>query len=482
MNGIQRANQFLDKAKGQVNPLYRPKLHYTSEAGWINDPNGFSKYKGQYHLFAQHNPYDTKWGPMHWSHATSTDLVTWVHQPVALAPEEDYEMDLGCFSGTGIEHDGKHILMYTGCKGPMGGPLEQEQCIAIGDGVHYEKIAQNPVIGARHLPDFVKVSDFRDPKIFKRDGRFYCLLGAQVFEEQVGTMLLYKSEDLINWEYVGETLRAPKDGSMGIVFECPDYFRIGDKDIILTSPIEMPRQGHRYNNLSSAIYFVGEMDWETGAFTVEHYDEIDGGFDFYAPQTLEDENGDRLLIAWAQMWKRNFVTDELGHGWAGSMTLPRKLELINNHLYQVPVQGVENYQGESANQVEVLSQEIYRLVVEIDLEKGSVFELELLKTNAGSFKISYNKISQEVRIDRGQSLFKLDRHRREAGINNCRRIPLEGNSQLKLDIIVDKSMVEVFINNGAYTMTSNYYRGSGEVTSAINTDYKVKISKWNLKH
>lgn len=480
MNAAERGNEFIQKAKVKVNSMYRPQFHYTSEAGWINDPNGFSKYQGEYHLFAQHNPYDSKWGPMHWSHATSRDLITWQHKPIALAPEEVYEMDLGCFSGTAIEHEGKHILMYTGCKGPQGGPLEQEQCIAIGDGIAYEKLEQNPVIGAKHLPDFVKVSDFRDPKIFKRDGKFYCLLGAQVFEEQVGTMLLYKSDDLIHWEYVGETLRAPKDGSMGIVFECPDYFRIGGKDVILTSPIEMPRQGYRYNNLSSAVYFVGQMNWETGAFTVEHYDEIDGGFDFYAPQTLEDDNGERILIAWAQMWKRNFVTDELGHGWAGSMTLPRKLSLINNRLYQAPIHTLATYQKEKAECVEALSQHLYRLVAEVDLESGNSFELELLKTNSGSVKIIYDKETKAISIDRHQSLFKLDRHRREAGVNNRRVIQLEEAPTLKLDIIVDKSIVEVFINDGRYTMTSNYYIGSGDVTSVLNTDYKVKISKWNL--
>lgn len=471
----------MDVAK-KVNPMYRPLFHYTSEAGWINDPNGFSRYKGVYHLFAQHNPYDTKWGPMHWSHAISHDLITWEHQPIALVPEKDYEMDLGCFSGTAIEHEGKHILMYTGCKGQQGGRLQQEQCIAIGDGINYEKLPQNPVIGAKDLPNFVITHDFRDPKIFKREDMFYCLLGAQVVGENIGTMLLYKSQDLISWEYVGETLRAPKDGSMGIVFECPDFFRIGDKDVILTSPIEMPRQGYRYNNISSAIYFVGEMNFETGAFTVEYYDEIDGGFDFYAPQTLEDDNGDRILIAWAQMWHRNFVTDQLGHGWAGSMSLPRKLSLKDKRLYQEPIGALKNYHEEKTNKVEEGSQDLYHLEVKIDVESGNYFELDLLKTSSGSFKIIYDKEASKLMIDRSQSLFKLDRHKAEAGINNCRWIELKAIKNVKLDIVVDKSIVEVFINDGQYTMTSNYYIGNGEVSSCMNTNYKTSINKWNLRH
>ena len=113
MKNIVKANTYVKEHKDKVNPRYRHKYHYMSEVGWINDPNGFSVFNGAYHLFAQHYPYESKWGPMHWCHATTKDFVKWEHQPIALAPEKDYEMDLGCFSGTALEYDGKHILMYT---------------------------------------------------------------------------------------------------------------------------------------------------------------------------------------------------------------------------------------------------------------------------------------------------------------------------------------------------------------------------------
>ncbi len=464
----------------KTNDLFRPKFHYTSESGWINDPNGFSVYKNQYHLFAQHNPHDTKWGPMHWSHAVSDDLIKWEHKPIALTPTKDYEKDLGCFSGTAIEHEGKHVLMYTGCQGGEDKPVKQTQCIAIGDGEKYDKIPQNPVIGEKDLPSFVKVADFRDPHLFAHEGSFYVLIGAQVFEQKVGTMLLYKSNDLMEWEYVGETLRANESGLMGTVFECPNMFKLDDKYVILTSPIEMPSQEDKYRNLSSAVYFVGQMDFSTGKFEVEYYDEIDSGFDFYAPQTLEDKNGDRILIAWAQMWERNFITHELSHGWTGSMTIPRKISLKDKRLLQTPINTLDNYHGKKYNSILEGSNDCFRLKIDVDLSSGGEFEIKLLKTSSGNFNISHDKINNKLIIDRSQSMFKLDRHHLESGVNNIRKIDLNYNDRLKLDIIVDKSAVEIFINDGENSMTSNYYKNSEDATNILYTDCKYTLEKYDL--
>ncbi len=464
----------------KVNELYKPKLHYTSEFGWINDPNGFSVYKDRYHLFAQHNPYDTKWGPMHWSHAVSDDLVKWDHKPIALAPTESYELDMGCFSGTAIEENGKHILMYTSCKGKVDGIFEQLQCIAVGDGENYEKLPENPVIKAHQLPDFVSSVDFRDPKLFKIDDEFFVLLGAKVIGKEIGTMLLYKSKNLTDWEYVGEVLRASENGEMGVVFECPDIFKLDNKYFILTSPINMPQQGDKYCNVSSAVYFVGDMDFNNAKFSTQTYDEIDFGFDFYAPQTLEKKNGDRIMIAWAQMWGRNMVTHELSHGWAGAMTIPRKLSYKNNRLYQEPVESLKNYHGTSYDGIDKGSEDSFRLKVSADLSDGENFEIELLKTGTGSFKIIYDKTEDKLIIDRKMSLFKLDNHEKEKYCDNTRKVYLGSENSLELDIIVDKSLIEIFINGGKYTMTSNYYKGKGKSENLIDTDYKISLEKIDL--
>ena len=480
MNAAQKATNYIKKIKASVNPMYRPLFHYSSEAGWINDPNGFSRFKGEYHLFAQHNPYDSKWGPMHWSHAKSHDLITWDHLPVALAPEESYECDLGCFSGTAIEHEGQHILMYTSCEGKIGEPVKQQQCLAIGDGVTYEKFSLNPVLTEKDLPDFVTLADFRDPKLIKRGNQFYVLIGAQVTALGVGTILMYQSTDLISWSYVGEVLRAPADGSMGIVFECPDLFKIDGKDIIVTSPINMPSEGDRFENISSVVYFVGEMNFETAQFTVEHFDELDGGFDFYAPQATETPDGKMALIGWAQMWERNFVTDQLGHGWAGSMSLPRELALQNNQLIQKPWPALVAYHGEKTTNITALNQRVYRLKIALELT-GTHVKLDLLKTSAGAFTLTYDVATGRLVINREQSLFKLDRHEMEKDVHNCRQLVLPLNQTLELDIVVDNSIIEVYVNGGTHVLTSVYYVGTTEVTSAIQTDCPYCLTKIELK-
>ena len=110
------------------------------------------------------------------------------------------------------------------------------------------------------------------------------------------------------------------------------------------SPIEMKRVGHAYHNLNSTVAFIGDVDWEVGHFQIENFHEIDGGLDFYAPQTCQNGAGERIMVAWMQMWQRNIPSHELKHGWAGMMTLPRKLSLIEGYLAQQPIEGLKNYQ------------------------------------------------------------------------------------------------------------------------------------------
>ncbi len=462
-----------------TNDFFRPKYHYTAEKGWINDPNGFSVYNGKYHLFAQHYPHDTKWGPMHWSHAVSDDLITWEHLPIALMPDKEYEMDLGCFSGTAIEFNGKHALMYTACGGNNQKGMTQLQCLALGDGIKYEKHESNPVINESHLPDFANSVDFRDPKVFKEGEWYYCLLGSKVVDLNIGTLLLFKSKNLVDWNYVGETLRAPEDNSLGVMFECPDIFKMGDKYVILLSPMYVPKKDNKFANVYSSIYFVGDLNLETGKFSVEHYDEIDGGFDFYAPQTTKGLNGERIMVAWAQMWERNFVTDQLNQSSTGAMTIPRVLALCDNKLIQTPLKSIESYHKSKYEEVNSGSNNLFRLMIDIDLSNGDEFELELLKTITGSFKLIYDKKASKLIIDREKSLYKLDKHELEHECYNKRNIKVHGK-RLKLDIIVDISVIEIFVNDGEFVLTSNYYVGKEDISSDIKTNYSFELQKFDL--
>ena len=223
---LQRARDFEKKYLPYTREEL-PKFHVTGGIGWINDPNGFAPYKGEYHLFFQYYPYDTKWGPMHWGHVKTKDFIRWERLPAALAPDMDYDRD-GCFSGGAIElPDGRHLLMYTGVRNirRRNGMIEafQTQCLAIGDGVDYEKVEGNPVIDGSMLPEGGSTQDFRDPKIWREGDTYNVVLGNRS-PDGSGNILLYQSKDARHWEFVN--ILSACHNQYGRMWECPDFFHL----------------------------------------------------------------------------------------------------------------------------------------------------------------------------------------------------------------------------------------------------------------
>lgn len=153
---LERANEFIRTSKHLLKDDYRLNYHLMAEFGWMNDPNGFIHYNGEYHLFYQHYPYEPVWGPMHWGHAVSRDLVNWKYHPVALAPDQEYDKD-GCFSGSAAVKDDQLVLLYTGhvVTGPNPDKnYEQVQAMAFSkDGVNFHKYEDNPIIGLDQIPE-----------------------------------------------------------------------------------------------------------------------------------------------------------------------------------------------------------------------------------------------------------------------------------------------------------------------------------------
>lgn len=163
--------------------------------------------------------------------------------PVAMAPDQDYD-HIGCFSGSAVEADGKHVLLYTGVSQKDGKEI-QNQCIAIGDGKTYEKWQDNPVIKGDIMPEKFDRKDFRDPKIWKKDGRYYCVVGNR-YEENCGQIVLFSSADYKNWRYEKVLLR--NDGKNGDMLECPDYLEVDGYPVIICSPQNMHAQKYEFHN------------------------------------------------------------------------------------------------------------------------------------------------------------------------------------------------------------------------------------------
>jgi beta-fructofuranosidase len=333
---LNKAREYEEKKEKMIAPEMRPLFHLTPRCGWMNDPNGFSLYKGEYHLFYQYYPYETVWGPMHWGHAVSKDLITWEYYPAAIAPDMEYDKK-GCFSGSAIEmDDGRQLLVYTGVQkmeDEDGNIREvQTQCVAFGDGKDYEKYANNPVIDSTMLPEGAGKYDFRDPKVWRENGKYYIVVGNKT-EDIDGQILQFVSDDGINWSYDKTVIK--NNHRFGVMWECPDYFNHDGKQVLLTSPQDMLPEELEFHNGNGTLCVIGSID-ENGEFCEENCQAVDYGIDFYAPQTIKTPDGRRVMIGWMQNWDTCGIRRD-DFPWFGQMSIPREITIKDNRLIQWPI-------------------------------------------------------------------------------------------------------------------------------------------------
>nr|WP_212752104.1 glycoside hydrolase family 32 protein [Streptococcus suis] len=439
---VEKANAYIQAEKVTLDPTFRPERHFVPEIGWINDPNGFVYFKGEYHLFYQFNPYESVWGPMHWGHAKSKDLVNWEHLPVALAPDKDYDKD-GCFSGSAIVKEDTLWLMYTGNIVNEDGSVRQVQNMAYStDGIHFEKIAQNPVATEELLPEEVIANDFRDPKIFEKDGRYYSIVATK-HKDGVGCIVLLGSDDLLDWQF--ESIFLKGQAHQGHVWECPDYFEVDGQEYLIVSPMRYQKEDNDFVNINSNIFVTGHVDWDKKVFVADSFKEIDHGHDFYAAQTTEGPEGERVMIAWMHTWGRPLVTNDLGHKWYGQMTLPRLLKQGENGLRQVlPASILNSFDDIEIGQViQGPSKFSLKLDDSLDLKLG---------TDQDYLQFGYDKERQEVYIDR--SSLKIQQAGEEEWSTVRRAVTVQAT---ELEVLVDTNCLEIFINDGQETLTSTFY-------------------------
>ena len=487
---LQRARDF-EKKYLPYTDSEQPRFHVTGGIGWINDPNGFAPYKGEYHLFFQYYPYDTKWGPMHWGHVKTSDFVRWERLPAALAPDTDYDRN-GCFSGSSVElPDGRQLLMYTGVRNirRRNGKIDsfQTQCIAVGDGVDYDKYEANPVIDASTLPEGASVHDFRDPKIWREDGKFYAVIGNRP-EDGSGSILLYESEDAIHWQFV--SVLAACHNQYGRMWECPDFFPLDGKHVLLVSPQEMAAIGLEFHPGNANVALIGKFDRKTNHLLREYVQAIDYGLDFYAPQTLLTEDGRRVMIAWMQNWETSTCkVEELR--FFGQMSLPRELSVRNGRLCQNPVRELEQYRGVLIDYHNVLinGETSLRgisgryLDMTVTLRPGNEssmykwFRLYVAKDGEHFTFIRFRPETGTIKVDRTHSGFPHD-------IVNIREFPVNvKNGTLKLRVIMDRYSLELFVNDGEQAASFVLYTpvSADSISFSCDGTAIIDVEKYDLE-
>ncbi|UUZ81332.1 glycoside hydrolase family 32 protein [Paenibacillus sp. P26] len=448
---------------------YRPQFHFTPAKNWMNDPNGLVYYNGEYHLFYQYHPHGTTWGPMHWGHAVSTDLVHWEHRPVALAPDEhgaifsgdavvDWQDTSGFFGGKpGL------VAIFTHHQGSYldgGHPRERQSLAYSGDsGRTWTKYEGNPV-----LADDSR-TDYRDPKVFWHEPtkRWILILASGQ------TVCIYHSPNLKDWTFASEF--GEGEGAHLGVWECPDLFEPpvdGDENRTKWVMFVSIGSSPEHPEGSRTQYFIGSFDGTT--FQNENAPEtvlwLDYGRDNYAGVSWSDvpaEDGRRIYIGWMSNWKYAQVTPT--EGWRSAMTVPRALSLRSRGerviLTQLPVRELEGLRSEAhqwkdhildggGNPLAGMRLGCYEMIAEFEPGEAEEFGFKVRASDAHETVIGYNTRKQELFVDRtrsGEAAFHEDFPGRHA----AKLEPRE--NRLRLHILVDTSSVEVFGGDGEAVIT-----------------------------
>lgn len=354
--------------------MKRFKYHFEPAFGWINDPNGLIYFKGKYHAFFQHNPEKPEWDPMHWGHAVSDDLIHWKELPIALKPDMPYENDGGCFSGSAVEKDGMMYLFYTSVSDKYG----QTQSVAMSeDGVNFKKYENNPVIVQ---PPCDGSKDFRDPKVTYIDGKYYMVVGSG--KDGVGKVLLYTSENLLDWEYLG-VIYENKD--FGEIFECPDFFKIGNDYVLMFSKM--------IDDINKTQFVIGDFDGER--FYPKSFQSPENGPQFYAPQTFLDNDGRRILIGWFYNWGKKLAR---GLTFAGALTIPREVTIVDGKIHLFPVEEAHHLLSSEDKLIKIYKDKV--------IMRGSKKPCKLCyKGNVDSVHILRDEKALEVFINQGETSY-----------------------------------------------------------------------------
>lgn len=461
--------------------LYRPNYHFTPKANWMNDPNGMFYYNGYYHLYFQYHPESSVWGPMHWGHAISTDMITWTEQPIALFPDKlgtifsgSAVVDISNSSGLGeVDKSIPIVAIYTNSlKLDEGDNWKQTQSIAYShdEGKTFTKYENNPVIDNNELPDF------RDPKVTWDDDRKKWVMSLAVADR----ISFYESKNLKDWNLLSSFGQGI--GGHGGVWECPDLFKLpvlGTDESKWVLFVSINPGGP--NGGSATQYFIGDFDGKT--FTMdkefeknlneEHNYWIDFGRDNYAGVTWSNarkKDGSKLMIGWMSNW--DYAQKVPTEKWRSAMTIARKIQLQKNEegyrLLFTPVQELSSYRGKKYKEENILIKGDTKIIDAdaIDLASAEIkFNISDLKETVYTFKLSnnqgdellfgYDNIKKTFFIDRAKS-GRTDFSEKFANkISRAKRTST--NKDLSGTILLDKTSIELFYDNGETVMTEIFF-------------------------
>ncbi len=433
MKTIEEINYYINNQKGKINNKYRLKYHLMPTVGWMNDPNGLVYFNGKYHLFYQYNPYNSLPGTMIWGHSTSTDLINFKDESVALIPILEHS---SIFSGGAIVIDNQINAIYTVHYEFNDIKKEEIYLSKSSDGINFD--TPKCVFDNELLPNNISRKDFRDPFPIKKGDSYYVLVGGKDVILNKGVIIVLKGKTLDKLEYHFTIGPLYELGEMG---ECPSYTQIGDKDVLIVSGVNVLEKNNNFKNINSSSFIVGNIDFENKKMDIDFTKEIDKGDGFYAPQFINCIDKP-IMIGWMETWGKDYVTHILNHSWSGALTIPRILSIKNNDIYQEPIEINSSLNGETIKK---------NIIIDFDFDNEGYFKI--IGDN-GNITINFNKY---IYLD-------------TTNANNHNKLVRRTNniySKNHIKILIDISSVEIFIDDGKETISSRIF-----IDGLYEFDYK----------
>lgn len=422
---------------------WRLRYHIMSDTGWLNDPNGLCHFHGIYHVYYQYSPFDVEGKIKLWGHMTSKDLCSWTQEEPLLFPDSPFD-ERGVYSGSAFLHDDQIYFYYTGNVKHFdkvdydyihAGREQNTILVTSKDGFH---VSEKKLLMSNDAYPSDMSCHVRDPKIYEKDGMFYMMLGARDLHSK-GCVLVYKSMDLTTWSYCNR-LETPHP--FGYMWECPDFFDLNGHQVLLTCPQGVKQSGYDYANVHQCGCFLVDGNIEN-EYTLKAFQQLDRGFDFYAPQTFLDEKGRRILIGWMGLPDIEYTNPTTKQGWQHALTIPRVLHVKDNRLIQRPIEELKNLRKKEQNgDVHLIAQKhlierVYEMCIDIVAEGN--FTLWLRNTTSLTYENQVLTLSlDEEGYGRGTRQVKLETLR-------------------NIQIFSDTSSLEIFVNDGEEVFTTRVY-------------------------
>lgn len=430
----------------------RLKFHLMPETGWLNDPNGLCQFHGTYHIYYQYTPFEPSGELKMWGHYTTQDFINYKNYGPVIFPDHDMDAH-GAYSGSAFIEDDTIHYFYTGNIKYFdrddydyinSGRGSNTITFSSKDGYHFSE--KELLMTTDDYPEDMS-NHIRDPKIFKQGDQYYMVLGARD-QKGIGMVLLYQSKDLKKWEYVNRITTSEKFGYM---WECPDLFEIDGQLMMICCPQGVEKQGINFENVHQVTAMNLSYDFDTNEYEIENIKLLDRGFDFYAPQTFEDEKGRRILIGWMGIPDADYTNPTTESGWQHALTIPRQLLVRNGKLIQKPLEELKQLRGEkTAEYTFYPDQEItFRdIVYEANVEYNKCDNMEMT-------------LREGVTLTYEGGILTLDLGKYGAG-RTTRKVKLK--SLDRLQIFADTSSVEIFVNDGEEVFTSRIYSLEGRIS------------------